>query len=84
MGSQLPGPEVVEQIGERKAFHEFVLSGNEESLEEYYKSERRSQILGGEAFVERVNQPAATLAGVSALRAASGAGRSGAGNATNN
>ena len=34
--------EALEQIGERKAFHEFVLSGNEESLEEYYKRERRS------------------------------------------
>jgi hypothetical protein len=39
-----------------------VLSGNEESLEEYYKSERRSPILGGEAFIERVKQPAATPA----------------------
>jgi len=38
IGSQLSGPEVVEQIGERKAFHEFVLSGNEESLEEYYRA----------------------------------------------
>ena len=31
-----------------------MLSGNEESLEEYYKRERRSPILGGEAFIERV------------------------------
>jgi hypothetical protein len=54
--------EVLKQIGERKAFHEFVLSGNEESLEKYYKSERRSPILGGEAFIEAVKQPAATLA----------------------
>lgn len=54
--------EALEQVRERKAFHEFVLSGNEESLEEYYKSERRSPILGGEAFIERVKQPAATPA----------------------
>ena len=54
--------EALVQIGERKAFHEFVLSGNEESLEEYNKSERRSPILGGEAFIERVKQPAATPA----------------------
>ena len=54
--------EVLEQIGQRKAFHEYVLSGNEESLEEYYKRERRSPILGREAFIERVKQPAATLA----------------------
>ena len=54
--------EALEQIGERRAFHEFVLSGNEQSLDEYYKSERRSPILGREAFIERVKQPAATLA----------------------
>jgi hypothetical protein len=62
IGSQLPGSEALEQIGERKAFHEFVLSGNEQSLEQYYKGERRSPILGREAFIERVKQPAATLA----------------------
>ena len=39
-----------------------MLSGNEESLEEYYRGERRSPILGGEAFIEGVKQPAATLA----------------------
>jgi chromosomal replication initiation ATPase DnaA len=39
-----------------------VLSGNEESLEEYYKGQRRSPILGGEAFIERVKQPATMLA----------------------
>ena len=33
--------EVLEQIGERTVFHEFVLSGNEESLEEYYRGQRR-------------------------------------------
>lgn len=54
--------EVLEQIGDRKAFHEFVLSGNEQLLEEYYKSQRRSPILGGEAFIERVKQPATALA----------------------
>ena len=54
--------ETLEQIGERKAFHEFVLSGNEESLEDYYKGERRSPILGREAFIERVKQQTATLA----------------------
>ena len=39
-----------------------MLSGNEESLEKYYESERRIPILGGEAFIERVKQPAAALA----------------------
>jgi chromosomal replication initiation ATPase DnaA len=33
-----------------------VLSGNEESLEKYYESERRIPIFGGEAFIERVKQ----------------------------
>ena len=54
--------EVLEQIGERTVFHEFVLSGNEESLEEYYRGQRRSPILGGEGFIERVRQPAEILA----------------------
>ena len=39
-----------------------MLSGNDESLEKYYEIERRIPILGGEAFIERVKQPAATLA----------------------
>jgi hypothetical protein len=54
--------EVLEQIGERTVFHEFVLSGNEESLEQYYRGQRRSPILGGEGFIERVRQPAEKLA----------------------
>jgi REP element-mobilizing transposase RayT len=49
--------EVVEQIGSRQAFHEFVLSGNEESLKQYYQSLRQSPILGGEQFMERVRRP---------------------------
>ena len=32
----------VEQIGGRQAFHEFVLSGNEESLKRYYEAKRDS------------------------------------------
>src|SRR5688572_4046729 len=45
--------------GEDKRFHEFVLSGNEESLRQYYEAKRRSPILGSEAFIERVRQPGA-------------------------
>ena len=41
--------EVLEQIGGRKAFHEFVLSGNEESLERYYAAQRQVPILGSES-----------------------------------
>ena len=42
------------QIGGKRAFHEFVLSGNEESLKQYYEAKRRSPILGSEAYVARV------------------------------
>jgi len=54
--------EALGQIGGRKAFHEFVLSGNEESLERYYKAERQNPILGSQTFIDRVRQPAAMLA----------------------
>ena len=50
----------LEQLGGRRAFHEFVLSGNEESLKQYYESKRQSPILGSEAFVERVRHPGAS------------------------
>lgn len=46
--------EALEQIGGRQVFHEFVLSGNEESLKQYYEAKRQSPILGSEAYVERV------------------------------
>ena len=46
--------EVLEQIGGRRAFHEFVLSGNEEALELYYAAQRQVPILGSEEFIERV------------------------------
>jgi len=49
----------LEQLGGRQAFHEFVLSGNEESLKQYYESKRQSPILGSEAFIERVRHPGA-------------------------
>ncbi|MGH7826969.1 MAG: transposase [Candidatus Binatia bacterium] len=46
--------EVLEQLGGRQAFHDFVLSGNEESLKEFYESGRQSVVLGGDEFVEEV------------------------------
>ena len=46
--------EVLEPLGGRQTFHEFVLSGNEEALEKFYKSKRHSPVLGGERFVEAV------------------------------
>ena len=49
--------EVLDQIGGRKAFHEFVLSGNEESVERYYAAQRQIPILGSEEFIERQRRP---------------------------
>ena len=54
--------EAVEQIGGRRAFHEFVLSGNEESLKRYYEAKRQSPILGSEEFVEGIRQRGAAVA----------------------
>jgi REP element-mobilizing transposase RayT len=54
--------EVLEQIGGRKAFHEFVLSGNEESLERYYAAQRQVPVLGSEAFVQRLRRPGVAMA----------------------
>lgn len=50
----------IEQLGGRQAFHEFVLSGNEETLKKYYESKHQSPILGGEAFIEQVIRGAAS------------------------
>jgi REP element-mobilizing transposase RayT len=49
--------DVMDQIGDRKSFHEFVLSGNEESLKRYYETERRAPVLGSEQFIERLPWP---------------------------
>jgi hypothetical protein len=53
---------VLEQLGESKAFHEFVLSGNEAALERFYQSGRQSPVLGGEEFAERIRKPPRQLA----------------------
>jgi putative transposase len=53
---------VLEQVGGSKAFHEFVLSGNEEVLERFYQAGRQSPVLGGEEFVERIRKPLGQLA----------------------
>jgi REP element-mobilizing transposase RayT len=49
--------EVLEQLGGRKAFHEFVLSGNEEALERFYESKRYSPVLGRREFAQKVRGP---------------------------
>jgi putative transposase len=54
--------EAVKQIGGRRVFHEFVLSGNEESLKQYYEAQRQSPVLGSEAFINRLRQPRPALA----------------------
>jgi hypothetical protein len=46
--------EVVEPLGGKTAFHEYVLSGNEEALTRFYQSSRQRPVMGGEQFVERI------------------------------
>jgi putative transposase len=55
--------EVLEQLGGRQVFHEFVLSGNEERLKEFYESGRQSPVLGRDEFVETVRGQEAVPAG---------------------
>jgi putative transposase len=54
--------EVLEQLGGRQVFHEFVLSGNEERLKEFYESGRQSPVLGRDEFVETVRGQVGELA----------------------
>jgi len=46
--------EVMGEFGRITAFHEFVLEGNEEALEEFYKKGRQGPVLGDEEFRERL------------------------------
>ena len=46
--------EVMSELESIKAFHEFVLEGNEEGLEDFYQKGRQSPVLGGEDFRERL------------------------------
>lgn len=45
--------EVMGEFGSIRSFHEFVLEGNEDALEEFYKKGRQSPVLGDEEFRER-------------------------------
>jgi hypothetical protein len=54
--------EVLEQLGGRQVFHDFVLSGNEEGLKKFYESGRQSPVLGGHEFVEEVRGRVGELA----------------------
>jgi REP element-mobilizing transposase RayT len=55
--------EVLEQLGGKMGFHEFVLSGNEEAWETFYESRRHSPVLGGVKFAETVRGPGAISPG---------------------
>jgi len=46
--------EVMGQFRNIRAFHEFVLEGNEEALEEFYRKGKQSPVLGDEEFRERL------------------------------
>ncbi|HEX6176564.1 MAG TPA: transposase [Candidatus Binatia bacterium] len=54
--SWLDTREAIEQIGGTQVFHEFVLSGNEPALRQYYDAKRQNPILGSETFRDRVRQ----------------------------
>jgi putative transposase len=53
--------EILEYVGGKKTFHEFVLSGNEEALEKFYKAKHQSPVLGSAEFVEKVRRPEVKL-----------------------
>jgi hypothetical protein len=46
--------EVLERFSGVREFHEFVLSGNEGALREFYSQRRQSPVLGGEKFRQRL------------------------------
>ncbi|MFQ5851003.1 MAG: transposase [Candidatus Binatia bacterium] len=46
--------EVLRRFGSSREFHEFVISGNEEAVKEFYSTGRRGPILGGKRFLERI------------------------------
>jgi hypothetical protein len=48
--------EVMADFNNTAGFHEFVLEGNERALEKFYKTERKSPVLGSEGFRERVRE----------------------------
>jgi hypothetical protein len=55
--------EVLSGYGSRRDFHDFVLSGNEDALLEFYASKRRSPILGVEHFISSVKEGAFSVSG---------------------
>jgi len=57
----LKAEEVMGEFRNIRAFHEFVLEGNEEVLEEFYKKGRQSPVLGDEEFRERLMEKAVRM-----------------------
>jgi len=55
--------ELLEGFSSVGEFQEFVLSGNEDKLREFYTSGRQSPILGGEDFRERVREKIGKIGG---------------------
>ena len=55
--------ELLEEFRNIREFQEFVLSGNEERLKEFYTRGRQSLILGGEDFRERVREKIGKIGG---------------------
>jgi hypothetical protein len=55
--------EVLSGYGSRRKFHEFVLSGNEEALLEFYLGKRRSPVLGDEDFMSWVKERELSVSG---------------------
>ena len=53
----------MEEFRSIREFQEFVLSGNEDKLKEFYTSGRQSLILGGEDFRERVREKIGKIGG---------------------
>ncbi len=48
--------EVLSGFGRGRAFHEFVLEGNDEALETYYAAGRQAPVLGSDAFRARLKK----------------------------
>ena len=46
--------DMLTEFGNRRAFHKFVLSGNDEELEEFYCAGRQQPVLGSEQFRARL------------------------------
>ena len=51
----LKGQEVLNHFASLEEFQQFVLSGNERSINDFYGLDRQGSVLGGERFLERLS-----------------------------